>query len=114
MKVGDKEVAVGPIDGETTVRLIKFINRVYKEMDEDSREAEIAGLLRSGLGSLLNILSPLHLYELTAILLGMDKKEVGEIWTLNLFSDLIAEVSESNDLEGMIKNLSRVVAALRS
>lgn len=114
MKVGDVEFSVGVIDAEKTVRLTKFLAKVFDEIDEDQQMAEVDNIVRGGFKAFLNILSPLHLYELTAILMGADKKLISEHWTLDLFSEVIAELFENNDVASLIKNLSRVADALPS
>ncbi|MHA2068819.1 MAG: hypothetical protein ACXABY_31035 [Candidatus Thorarchaeota archaeon] len=114
MEVGGKEFSVGMIDADKTIRLTKFIAKVFDEIDEDKQMAAVDNIVRGGFKAFLNVLSPLHLYELTAILMGADKQLISEHWTLDLFTQVIAELFENNDVASLIKNLSRVADALPS
>jgi len=105
MRFGENEVEVGELDANKTVALIKFVSHVYGEMgSEDKTQLK-------GWESFINILSPQHLYDLTAIVTGLTKKEVTEHWTFALFIEMISELSEANDLSALMGNLQRVVGA---
>ena len=106
MKYGGKDYEIGIIDAPTLLQLTKFIAKVTREVREDQENIE-----QEGFASLLNILSTTHLYELTAIFLGIPTKEAEEGWNVVVFTELLAEVAEHNDLDAIVKNLQRVVAA---
>ena len=112
MKLGETEYTIGEIDATTFIKLTKFVSKVFRDIGEDKEEANLAEVVRGGFDSFLNVLSPLHLYELTAILLGTTKDVVRESWTLIAFTELLAELAEHNDLGALLKNLQRVVASL--
>lgn len=110
MKIGEKEITLGPINADQTVSLIKFTVRVYNEIDEDVRMSLGEGLEKGKWMSFINILSSLHLYKLTSILTGATKEEIREHWTIIMFTDMLAELSEHNDLGQVAKNLQRAAA----
>lgn len=107
MKFGGKEYEVGVIDAPTVLQLTKFVAKVAREIQED--QENLGG---GGFEAFLNILSTVHLYELTGIFLNAPRKEVEENWDVVAFSELLAEVAERNNLDALIKNLGRVAVAL--
>jgi len=107
MNFGEKNLDVGELSADQTVKLIKFVTHVYGEM------GTIGELAEKGWGAFINILSTQHLYDLTAIILEEPKKEVQKFWTLSLFIEMISELSEANDLGALLGNLQRVVVAFQ-
>jgi len=114
MFFGEREVEIGVIDAEATVSLIKFVVLVMNEIEEDEKMAVAQAVKGGRLLGLINVLSPLHLYKLTSIVSGVPEKEVKECWNIILFTELLAELSEKNDLPAILKNLQRAVVALKS
>lgn len=114
VRFGDQEIEVGAVDAEQTVRLTKFVAKVWNEVQEDQQAALLDGFEKGNWASFLNVLSVQHLYELTAILLKISKKTAQENWTLSKFTEILAELSEKEDLSVLLKNLQRVAAAFQS
>lgn len=114
MRFGEKEVEVGELDANQMIRLTKLIVTVFNEIEEDQKSALMAGLPKGKWMAFINVMSPQHLYELTAILLKCSKKESREHWSIISFTDLLAELAEHNDLGAVVKNLQRVVVAFQS
>ena len=88
--------------------------KVWNEVQGDQQAALLSGFEKGNWTSFLNILSVQHLYELTAILLKVPKKAAQENWTLSKFTEILAELSEKEDLNQLLKNLQRVAAAFQS
>jgi len=107
MIFGDKDLDVGVLDANKTVALIKFVTHVYGELGTDKLPDV------SNWQAFINVLAPQHLYDLTAIITGLPKKEVKEFWSFALFVEMISELSEANDLSALLGNLQRVVVAFR-
>jgi len=114
MFFGEREVEIGVIDAEMTVSLIKFVVLVMNEIDEREQEAVATAVKGGRWRGLIQVLSPLHLYKLTSILSGVPESEIRECWDIVLFSEMLAELSEKNDLAAIVKNLQRAVDALRN
>ena len=110
MIFGEKDLNVGELSANQTVSLIKFVSHVWGEMSDGA----VDQVKEKGWSAFINILSPQHLYDLTAIVLGVSKKEVKEHWTLSLFIEMMSELSEANDLAALVGNLQRVVVAFNN
>jgi len=113
MRFGDQDYEIGPISADVLIRLVKFGTNLFQEVDEDQKAALLEQVQRSNVLSLLNILSSKHIYSLTSILLGISKAKVKEHWTLVAFTEMIADLSEHNDLPGILKNVQRAVASFQ-
>lgn len=111
MRFGDREIEVGVIDATTTLRLTKFVAALWEEIQEDQKQQLGEALQKGALKSLLNILGTQHLYKLTGIFLDLPQKEVQESWNILNFTEMLADISEKNDVPQLLKNLQRVVAA---
>jgi len=107
MIFGGKEYEVGVLGAERALRLVKFVARASKELRAElAEQVSFAGFIE--------VLSVDHVYELTAVLLGISREEAEAGWDIVVFTELLAEVAEHNDVDLLVKNLQRVVVAFQS
>lgn len=114
MKFGSREIEIQELDADQTVKLIKFVGKVFGEIQEDQKATFADGLVKGSFRTFIDVLLPGHLYKLTAILLNLPEKLVKEHWTLSTFTEVLAELAENNDLADVVKNLQRVAASYQS
>lgn len=111
MQVGEKEVTIEPLDANRTVKLVQFFGEVWGQVDAAAQAELSEGAVEGRWMVLIKVLKPVHLIKLTSILVGLPQSEVGKVWSLSLFSEVLAELSEVENLKALVGNLQRVAAA---
>lgn len=114
MRFGEKDITIEPLDPKRTVALVQFFVEVWQAVDEASQRSLADGALQGRWLTFVETLEPSHLIKLTSILTGLSQSEVSKHWTLEKFVEVLADLSEVENLPALVKNLQRVAASYRA